>query len=178
MYADNKSKKKKRPKKKGTTAQPAPEQQPTTPMASTTEHDPGTADPSEESEFDESDVKATTYSTNTSVEEEAVGRLTNGVRIAGISEDDPAQRFDALVKDRDALRAEVTQLRQSLEELQLKHEDALSDVQSQLQETVGEKEEAQEQYQSLLGKVNTIKAQLGERLKSDAVGIYSLGPHP
>lgn len=123
-------------------------------------------------------MKATTNSTNTSVEEDAIGSLTNGVRKTSISEDDAAQRFEALVKDRDALRSEVTQLRQSLEELQSIHEDALSDVHNQLQETLGEKEEAQEQYQSLLGKVNTIKAQLGERLKSDAVGVYTLAGGP
>jgi predicted nucleic acid-binding Zn-ribbon protein len=80
-----------------------------------------------------------------------------------------------LIKDRDALRQEVTHLRQLLEELQSNHTDELSEVQNQLQETQGEKDEAQEQYQNLLGKVNTIKAQLGERLKSDAVGVYILG---
>jgi FtsZ-binding cell division protein ZapB len=67
------------------------------------------------------------------------------------------------------LREEVTKLRQSLEELQAKHQSELGAVQTELQETQAEKDEAQEQYQSLLGKVNTIKAQLGERLKSDAV---------
>ena len=91
-----------------------------------------------------------------------------------MSGDDVAVRFEALVQDRDALRAEVTQLRQSLEQIQSKHEEELGDVQTQLQDTQAEKEEAQEQYQSLLGKVNTIKAQLGERLKSDAVGLLRL----
>ena len=84
--------------------------------------------------------------------------------------EDAAARFDALVRDRDALRAEVTQLRRSLEELQSKHESDLEAVQNELQETQGEKEQAEEQYQTLLGKVNTIRSQLGERLKADAVG--------
>lgn len=85
-----------------------------------------------------------------------------------ISEDVTA-RFDALVNDREALRAEVTQLRQSLEDLQANHQNEVDAVQTQLQETQGEKEHAEEQYQNLLGKVNTIRSQLGERLKADAV---------
>ena len=79
------------------------------------------------------------------------------------------ERLLALVKDRDALRAEVTQLRQSLQEIQANHEAELDTVQGQLQETQGEKEQAEEQYQNLLGKVNMIRSQLGERLKADAV---------
>lgn len=85
------------------------------------------------------------------------------------STEDSNARFEALVKDRDALRVEVTQLRQSLEELQAKHQTSLESVREELQETQTEKEHAEEQYQTLLGRVNTIKAQLGERLKADAV---------
>jgi chromosome segregation ATPase len=108
-------------------------------------------------------------STETSVDEEVVAALTNGADGADLS--DTAARFDALVKDRDALRTEVTQLRQSLEALQSKHEKELQSVNDQLQDTQAEKDDAQEQYQSLLGKVNTIRSQLGERLKADAVSI-------
>lgn len=79
-----------------------------------------------------------------------------------------AARFDALVKDRDALRLEVTQLRQSIEELQSKHTSEIEAVQSELADTQDAKDTAEEQYQSLLGKVNTIRSQLGERLKADA----------
>jgi len=96
--------------------------------------------------------------------------LTNGAGANMTGAEDAAARFDALVRDRDALRAEVTQLRRSLEELQSKHESDLEAVQNELQETQGEKEQAEEQYQTLLGKVNTIRSQLGERLKADAVG--------
>jgi predicted nuclease with TOPRIM domain len=111
-------------------------------------------------------------STETSVDEEVVAALTNGTsRTNGADLSDTAARFDALVKDRDALRTEVTQLRQSLEALQSKHEKDLESVNDQLQDTQAEKDEAQEQYQSLLGKVNTIRSQLGERLKADAVSI-------
>jgi chromosome segregation ATPase len=85
------------------------------------------------------------------------------------SHGDSSARFEALVKDRDALRLEVSQLRQSIEELQAKHQSSLDSVREELQETQTEKEHAEEQYQTLLGRVNTIKAQLGERLKADAV---------
>lgn len=86
----------------------------------------------------------------------------------GLESNDAAARFDALVKDRDALRLEVTQLRQSIEELQSKHSSEIEAVQSELADTQDAKDTAEEQYQSLLGKVNTIRSQLGERLKADA----------
>lgn len=99
--------------------------------------------------------------------------LANGVAKTADEGTDAASRFDALVKDRDALRLEVTQLRQSLEEIQNKHASELKAVQGELADTQAEKENAEEQYQSLLGKVNTIRSQLGERLKADAVCIMS-----
>ena len=80
-------------------------------------------------------------------------------------------RFDALAREREALRDEVTELRKSLEQLQARHEEDLSDVKSQLEETRGEKDHAETQYRNLLGKVNTIKSQLGDRLRADAVSL-------
>ena len=79
--------------------------------------------------------------------------------------------LDALARERSALRDEVTQLRRSLEQIQGKHDQELGTVREQLQETQGEKEHAETQYRNLLGKVNTIRSQLGERLKADAVRI-------
>lgn len=67
------------------------------------------------------------------------------------------------------MREEVTRLRQSLEEVQSKHEREMDDLQNQLNDTQAERETAEENYQNLLGKVNTIRSQLGERLKADAV---------
>ena len=86
---------------------------------------------------------------------------------------DTEARFDALAKDRIALRDEVAQLRRSLEQIQGKHVEELGSVRAQLEETQGEKEHAEAQYRNLLGRVNTIKSQLGERLKADAVRINS-----
>ena len=91
---------------------------------------------------------------------------------AAIQSVDTNERLEALAKERDALREEVAQVRRSLEEIQEKHEVELSSIREQLAETQGEKEQAESQYRSLLGKVNTIKFQLGERLKADAVSIF------
>ena len=83
-------------------------------------------------------------------------------------------KLEALAKEREALRDEVAELRKSLESLQEKHDEEISDIRGQLEETQGEKEHAETQYRTLLGKVNTIKTQLGERLKADAVCVHLL----
>ncbi|KAI9370944.1 hypothetical protein BJX61DRAFT_58628 [Aspergillus egyptiacus] len=80
-------------------------------------------------------------------------------------------RFDALVRDRDSLRAEVTDMRKSLEEIQSKHQTDMEALQSRVQDAEAKKEHAESQFRSLLERVNTIKSQLGERLKEDAEEI-------
>ncbi|KAL8953543.1 MAG: hypothetical protein Q9222_000601 [Ikaeria aurantiellina] len=82
--------------------------------------------------------------------------------------EDIGARLEALVQERAALKDEVTQLRRSLEDIQGKHDEELNGVREQLEERTGEKEHAETQYRNLLGKVNTIRSQLGERLKADA----------
>lgn len=77
--------------------------------------------------------------------------------------------FDALVRDRDSLRAEVVDLRKSLEEIQSKHRADMESLQEKLGDAESKKEHAELQFQKLLERVNTIKSQLGERLKEDAV---------
>ena len=133
-------------------------------------------DATDESEVDDREALAAGPSTETSVDDDTMTTLTNGLSGATLAEStsDASARFDALVKDRDALRVEVTRLRQSIEELQAKHATDLEGVREQLQETQGEKEEAVEQYQSLLGKVNTIQERLKERLKADAVRWHDI----
>ena len=95
---------------------------------------------------------------------------TNGVKM-DTSSTDTSERFDVLARERDALRAEVSELRQSLEAIRSKHDEDISGLQEQLEETQSGKEHAETQYQELLGRVTTIRAQLGERLKADAVGF-------
>lgn len=86
---------------------------------------------------------------------------------------DSEARFEALAKERETLREEVVHMRKSLEEFQKKHKEEVVDLQDQLVHSQNEKEEKETQYRSLLGKVNTIRSQLGDRLKADAVGISS-----
>ncbi|KAH9845328.1 GRIP domain-containing protein [Teratosphaeria destructans] len=81
---------------------------------------------------------------------------------------DATARLDALQQERDSLRDQVTKLRQSLESLQQKHDEEVSGVKEELEQTQQGKDHAETQYKNLLGKVNTIRAQLGERLKQDA----------
>lgn len=113
---------------------------------------------------------------------------------------DTSIRFEAMSQEREALRAEVEQLRKSLQDIQGKHTEEVSTIRSQhseeisgvqtkhseeiltikdqhteeissvraeLEESQSAREQAEEQYQSLLGRINTIKASLGERLKAD-----------
>ncbi|KAL9590777.1 MAG: hypothetical protein Q9203_000415 [Teloschistes exilis] len=82
--------------------------------------------------------------------------------------EDADDRFEALVQERMALQDEVAELRQSLDEIQGRYAEELQTIRRQLEERTGEKEHAETQYRNLLGKVNTIRSQLGERLKADA----------
>ncbi|CAK1362684.1 GRIP domain-containing protein [Cercospora beticola] len=84
---------------------------------------------------------------------------------------DTSARLDAMQQERDSLRAEVTQLRKSLESLREKHNEELTGVKEELEQTQEGKEQAETQYRNLLGKVNTIRSQLGERLKADAAEL-------
>ncbi|KAI9048721.1 hypothetical protein LZ554_007552 [Drepanopeziza brunnea f. sp. 'monogermtubi'] len=48
-----------------------------------------------------------------------------------------------------------------------RHEEEVSTIRAELEETESAKDQAETQYQSLLGRINTIKSSLGERLKAD-----------
>jgi uncharacterized coiled-coil DUF342 family protein len=82
---------------------------------------------------------------------------------------DTNARLDAIAKERDALRQEVTELRKSLESIQEKHDEEISGLQGELEETTESRDHFETQYKNLLGRVNTIKTSLGDRLKADAV---------
>lgn len=79
-------------------------------------------------------------------------------------------RLEDMAREREALRDEVSYMRKSLEKIQERHEEEMGRIREQLSQTEEGREQAQTQYQNLLGKVNTIRSQLGERLKADAVG--------
>ncbi|KAI7548981.1 hypothetical protein KC331_g4081 [Hortaea werneckii] len=81
---------------------------------------------------------------------------------------DTTSRLDAMQQERNTLRDEVTKLRQSLEDLQRQHTEEVTGVKEELEQTQQSRDHAETQYRNLLGKVNTIRSQLGERLKADA----------
>lgn len=82
-------------------------------------------------------------------------------------ESDPTAKLDALGKEREALRAEVEQLRKQLETIQETHQQEVSQLTTDLEDSNSAREHAEEQYQNLLGRVEKIKESLSDRLKRD-----------
>ncbi|KAF2490764.1 hypothetical protein BU16DRAFT_574823 [Lophium mytilinum] len=80
---------------------------------------------------------------------------------------DTESRLEALAQERDSLRAEVAELRRGLESIQEKHEEEIGGLKEQLDESNEGRENAEEQYRNLLGKINGIKRSLEGRLQSD-----------
>ena len=60
-------------------------------------------------------------------------------------------------------------MRKSLEEIQSRHKADMESLQQKLEDSETKKEQAETQFQNLLERVNTIKSQLGQRMKEDAV---------
>jgi NTP pyrophosphatase (non-canonical NTP hydrolase) len=83
---------------------------------------------------------------------------------------DAPRELEVLQMERNSLGAEVEQLRGSLKAIRAKHQEEVTEVNEKLKEAIGEKENADSKYRDLLGRVSTIKSQLGERLRADAVG--------
>lgn len=82
---------------------------------------------------------------------------------------DTASRLDAAVQEREQLRNEVVELRKTLEGIQQKHAGETDTLRKHLEATRAGKDQSESKYNKLLGQVNNIKTQLGERLKADAV---------
>ena len=78
--------------------------------------------------------------------------------------------YQALLAEKHSLQEELAQVRSAMEGVQKKHEEDLESLREHLTVTRTEKDQAEAQYRGLLGKVSTIRSQLGERLKADAVG--------
>lgn len=76
-------------------------------------------------------------------------------------------KLDAMSKDREALRAEVGQLRKQLETIQESHASEVTQLKTDLEESNAAKEAAEEQYEALLERVEKIKETLSDRLKRD-----------
>ncbi|KAK9417504.1 putative Golgi matrix protein [Seiridium unicorne] len=80
---------------------------------------------------------------------------------------DPSARLEAMSQEREALRAEVEQLRKQLETIQETHSQEAGQLKSELEESEAAKEHAEEQYHTLMGRVEKIKETLGSRLARD-----------
>ncbi|GKZ82544.1 hypothetical protein AnigIFM56816_007365 [Aspergillus niger] len=133
--------------------------------------------PDDEVAGNENGIESTIGSTKatgdpeSSVAHDTTRRLENADKSAGSDIQQSNERLDALVRDRDTLRAEVTDMRKSLEEIQTKHHADMEALQEKLDDAESKKEHAETQFQKLLERVNTIKSQLGERLREDAEEI-------
>ncbi|KAL1797177.1 hypothetical protein ACET3X_003783 [Alternaria dauci] len=113
----------------------------------------------------------------------ARSRSQQGISASPPPPSDTSARLDAIAKERDALRQEVTELRKSLEDVQNKksagaseesnsnYEEEIRSLREELDEANEGKEHFETQYKNLLGRVNTIKTSLGDRLKADAARI-------
>lgn len=77
---------------------------------------------------------------------------------------DTSARLDAITQEREALRAEVEQLRKQLESIQETHTQETSQLKSELEESEAAKEQVEEQYQTLMERVEKIKDNVGNRL--------------
>lgn len=74
-------------------------------------------------------------------------------------------------KEREALRAEVEQLRKQLQSIQTTHENEVAQMKADLEDSNSAKEHAEEQYQTLLERVEKIKESLSGRLKRDKADL-------
>ncbi|KAK4455033.1 putative golgi matrix protein [Podospora aff. communis PSN243] len=81
--------------------------------------------------------------------------------------DTTSAKLEAMSQDREALRAEVEQLRKQLESIQETHAQEVAQLKTDLEESETAKEHVETQYQNLLGRVEKIKETLGDRLKRD-----------
>lgn len=90
---------------------------------------------------------------------------------------DTSAKLEAMGKEREALRVEVEQLRKQLESIQENHQSEISQLQSELEDSNAARETAEEQYQTLLGRVEKIKETLSDRLKRDKAELDEAREH-
>ncbi|KAI1136613.1 hypothetical protein F5Y05DRAFT_390340 [Hypoxylon sp. FL0543] len=77
---------------------------------------------------------------------------------------DTSARLEAISQEREALKAEVEQLRKQLESIQETHAQETTQLRSELEESESAKEQIEEQYQTLVERVEKIKENVGNRL--------------
>ncbi|KAL7623861.1 hypothetical protein AAE478_005417 [Parahypoxylon ruwenzoriense] len=101
----------------------------------------------------------------------AISPTTNGHPPKGLNTNeqatgstDTSARLEAISQEREALRAEVGELRKQLESIQENHAQETSQLRSELEETEAAKDQVEEEYQTLMGRVEKIKDSVGNRL--------------
>ncbi|KAI1325891.1 hypothetical protein F5Y16DRAFT_376664 [Xylariaceae sp. FL0255] len=77
---------------------------------------------------------------------------------------DTAARLDAMTHEREALKAEVEELRKQLESIQTTHTQEMTQLKADLEEASSTKEEVEEKYENLLERVEKIKENVSSRL--------------
>jgi chromosome segregation ATPase len=103
-----------------------------------------------------------------------VEHLTKGAHEAHSKKESAeiAELRNSLESLRDEHQKEVEELKRQVQQAQAEKQSSdgedLEQLRKQLEEAIKDKEKSQADYRSLLGKVNTIRSQLGERLKADA----------
>lgn len=80
---------------------------------------------------------------------------------------DTSARLEAMSQEREALRAEVEQVRKQLEGIQETHAQETTKLKTELEESVAAKELAEEEYESLRERVDKLKETLGSKLARD-----------
>jgi uncharacterized coiled-coil DUF342 family protein len=90
-----------------------------------------------------------------------------------------SEKLEALAEERDLLRREVAELRQSLEDITSQREREVKGLREEVDTANEDREKAEQKHATLLERVNNISATLGERLKSNAVcnAVTRLGRH-
>ncbi|KAI1171655.1 hypothetical protein F4777DRAFT_591064 [Nemania sp. FL0916] len=81
-----------------------------------------------------------------------------------IPDPDTTARLDAMTSEREALKSEVESLRKQLETIQTTHTQETTQLRLELEDVEAAKEQVEEQYQNLVGRVEKIKESVGNRL--------------
>jgi hypothetical protein len=97
------------------------------------------------------------------------GSNSDGEDVEAMVGDGLSKKLDALAEERDMLRREVAELRQSLEDITSKRELEAKSLREEVDAANEDREKAEQKHATLLERVNSISATLGERLKSNAV---------
>lgn len=81
------------------------------------------------------------------------------------------EHSEAVTKIREQHTESLSQLQakhtDEIAKIKAEHTEELSTIRTELEESESAKEQAESQYQTLLGRINSIKSSLGERLKAD-----------